>query len=276
MLHELGFDSLPIEDAKFLFQKHVGIFDNKSLNAYFGQHELRQRAILDKTTRYQNGTVSTAQVEMYRRLIQKNGYFETLNLAEIKMVKAHANNKDLTQLIFCINPKGLVSELKINFSPPHPHSSLENVTDELRVERDYVMNPEKHGADLYLSPFKQSSEGCLIPFSLVEGVQGGDSNNVENSNNNNLKAEREKSEYPVIKYEQNSKNTYISEINPLIDKPLGIKEPDDRLRAESYLEHLQKAVEDPGLDLLVRETFKSEITEIKEKAISDAQKMPQL
>jgi len=258
LLHELGFDELPLNDAIFLFQKHMSIMDKKSLNAYFGQHELRQRSFLDKTTRYQNGTVSMSKIEMYRRLIQKQGYFEILDLAEIK--------KEHKQLVFCANHKGLVNEIKIIFSPPLPHSSSENVIDEFSYQ--------KHGADLYLSPYRHSSVGELESL----GFKSSSNNVINNSNNNNLRGEREKSDYPVIekndsrKMNVKEKETEISALNSdnsviiaqeeifsthLSDEPVKLrKQPSEA----DILSLYEKSCKDKGVepDLLFSQTLSLE------------------
>lgn len=230
ILQEYGKEELPLDDAIFLFRREIGEMDNKTIVAYFGQPKQRIETIFDTTKRYQNGTVSMGQIKLARRLNPKAGYFEILDLAEIKTIP-HVN-PDKVQHIFIVKPTGIIPELKIDFSPPHPHSSLENRTDECTIEGDYVMDStEKHGHNLYLSPFRDQQTEASIPFSskndVEEGVEGGENNNKieNNSNNNNLKAERYKSVHTFTATLE-EKNPEL-EINPLTDKPpLEIKDHD--------------------------------------------------
>jgi hypothetical protein len=78
-------NEIPLETAKELFMKTMGIMDRTSLKAYFGSQAHRTIRKIQKIARYGTGTTSYKMIELAQEVPQKRGYFELLGLAKFEL-----------------------------------------------------------------------------------------------------------------------------------------------------------------------------------------------
>jgi len=188
LLEQNEIRELPLDLAKALFMQNLGLLDDQTVIAYFGQQKVLQKTIVDKVHRYATGTNSFSKIEYSRALMVRRGYFEILGLATIEQRGS--------KLFFCVNQsRGLVNDVKIRYSPPLP--LLESGSD---------LNEccgEKHGVDFSLSPITLF-EGRGLDGNRHENVEGG-----ENRKERESYKEREKFVNGVI--EGKSVSTHLSD-----------------------------------------------------------------
>ncbi|KON33003.1 MAG: hypothetical protein AC479_05925 [miscellaneous Crenarchaeota group-6 archaeon AD8-1] len=102
-----GYTTLPLKEAKALFQIEMGICDRTSLLAYFGRETKRSIRKIDRIARYSTGSLSFKSIELTQELPYKKGYFELLNIAHIE--------KRGKKSFFVLNQLSVVPQL----SPQH-------------------------------------------------------------------------------------------------------------------------------------------------------------
>ena len=72
---------IPLEKAKEIFQKEMGIWDRTSLKAYFGTQETVSKRKMTRISRYpRTGTMSYKIIELEQPIKRKAGYLERLGL----------------------------------------------------------------------------------------------------------------------------------------------------------------------------------------------------
>jgi hypothetical protein len=75
---------IPLEEAKRIFQLDMGIWDRASLKAYFGTQLGVSRRIIQRTARYQTGTISNKTIELKQNISKLEGYLERLGLVKFE------------------------------------------------------------------------------------------------------------------------------------------------------------------------------------------------
>lgn len=82
ILKERGYTvEIPLEEAKILFQREMGIMDRASLKAYFGSQPSRNVRKIQRIARYATGITSLKTIELSQDIPEKKGYLELLGLA---------------------------------------------------------------------------------------------------------------------------------------------------------------------------------------------------
>ena len=86
ILKDQGYTNcIPLEHAKRIFQTEMGIFDQKSLKAYFGCQASKSTRIVRQRVTYATGTISVKNIELTQDIRAKKGYFETLGLVYFEL-----------------------------------------------------------------------------------------------------------------------------------------------------------------------------------------------
>ena len=86
VLKQSGYaNEIPLENAKELFMKTMGIMDRTSIKSYFGSQAHRTIRKIQKIARYGTGTTSYKMIELAQEVPQKRGYFELLGLAKFEL-----------------------------------------------------------------------------------------------------------------------------------------------------------------------------------------------
>jgi hypothetical protein len=75
-----GYECLPLEIAKDIFSDITGVYDQKSLKAYFGTKIGKSTRDMVKTARYSTGTTSFKAIRLTVNVPERKGYLEKLNL----------------------------------------------------------------------------------------------------------------------------------------------------------------------------------------------------
>jgi len=79
--HQYGVTlAFPLEEAKRVFQDEMGIWDRTSLKAYFGTQPDVSKRVIQRTARYQTGTISQKTIELRQNISKREGYLERLGL----------------------------------------------------------------------------------------------------------------------------------------------------------------------------------------------------
>lgn len=85
-LHKLGYDRIPIEQAKQLFRVTVNVFDRASIKAYFGTYQHVSTHAVQREARYQSGTYSFKSIVLKQKVPYQQGYFDLLGLVSYEWV----------------------------------------------------------------------------------------------------------------------------------------------------------------------------------------------
>jgi len=81
ILREKGYTkTIPLEQAKDLFQVEMGIMDRISLKSYFGSQPQTVHRKIRRIARYATGTMSFKTIELSQDIPKKKGHFELLGL----------------------------------------------------------------------------------------------------------------------------------------------------------------------------------------------------
>jgi hypothetical protein len=80
-LHRLGYQRIPLEEAKNIFSQLLDKWDRLTLKAYFGTQEGTSERNIDRTAHYASGTVSFKTIRLKQKIKRCVGYFERLGLA---------------------------------------------------------------------------------------------------------------------------------------------------------------------------------------------------
>jgi len=123
ILQASGFTrSIPLDQAKQVFQTEMGIMDQKSIAAYFGIHEHKTRQKMERFAQYGSGHSAIKRIELSYEVHGRKGYFEILNLATIEM-KGHTwfmtfNSEGLVPLLAQQHERssGSIDKISLSFS----------------------------------------------------------------------------------------------------------------------------------------------------------------
>ena len=85
-LHKLGYDRIPIEQAKQLFRVTVNVFDRTSIKAYFGTYQHVSTHAIQREARYQSGTYSFKSIVLKQKVPYHQGYFDLLGLVTYEWI----------------------------------------------------------------------------------------------------------------------------------------------------------------------------------------------
>jgi hypothetical protein len=85
ILKKYGYaNEIPLESAKVIFSKELGLCDRGTVGAYFGSQAGRSIRKINRMSRYSSGTLSFKTIELSQNIQAKKGYLELLGLASIE------------------------------------------------------------------------------------------------------------------------------------------------------------------------------------------------
>ena len=84
-LNAQGYECLPLSEAKRTFSMTLGIFDQKSVKAYFGTQKHVARHSVERFARYASGIAAIKRIELTQQVEHQIGYLETLGLVTYEM-----------------------------------------------------------------------------------------------------------------------------------------------------------------------------------------------
>lgn len=85
-LHKLGYERIPIDQAKQLFSLTVNVFDRASIKAYFGVYQHVSTRSIQREAHYQSGTYSFKTILLKQKVPYQPGYLELLGLVKYEWV----------------------------------------------------------------------------------------------------------------------------------------------------------------------------------------------
>ena len=85
-LHKLGYERIPIDQAKQLFSLTVNVFDRASIKAYFGTYQHVSTHSIQREARYQSGTYSFKTIVLKQKVPLQQGYFDLLGLVTYEWI----------------------------------------------------------------------------------------------------------------------------------------------------------------------------------------------
>jgi len=122
-------NEIPLETAKELFMKSMGIMDRISMKSYFGSQAHRSIRKIQKIAHYSTGTMSYKTIELAQEVPQKRGYFELLGLAKIELRgSVHfmiLTNEPLVPELFPQHYESSECSIENLSLSPIPHSPIE-------------------------------------------------------------------------------------------------------------------------------------------------------
>jgi len=120
-LHKLGYERIPIDQAKQLFSLTVNVFDRASIKAYFGTYQHILTHSIQREARYQSGTYSFKTILLKQKVPFQPGYLDLLGL-----VKYEWRNK----ILFLIPQKAVLVPTIMKSSESMRDFSLTQTKDE--------------------------------------------------------------------------------------------------------------------------------------------------
>jgi hypothetical protein len=78
-------NAIPLDEAKRIFQTEIGIFDQKSVRAYFGSQASKSTRFVRQRVTYGTGTVSFKNIELTQDIRAKKGYLEILGMVSFEL-----------------------------------------------------------------------------------------------------------------------------------------------------------------------------------------------
>jgi hypothetical protein len=85
-LHKLGYERIPIDQAKQLFRLTVNVFDRASIKAYFGTYQHVSTHSIQREARYQSGNYSFKTILLKQKVPYQPGYLDLLGLVTYEWV----------------------------------------------------------------------------------------------------------------------------------------------------------------------------------------------
>jgi len=85
-LHKLGYERIPIDQAKQLFSLTVNVFDRASIKAYFGTYQHVSTHSIQREARYQSGTYSFKTIVLKQKVPYQLGYLDLLGLVSYEWI----------------------------------------------------------------------------------------------------------------------------------------------------------------------------------------------
>jgi len=85
-LHKLGYERIPIDQAKQLFSLTVNVFDRVSIKAYFGTYQHVSTHSIQREARYQSGAYSFKTIVLKQKVPYQLGYLDLLGLVTYEWI----------------------------------------------------------------------------------------------------------------------------------------------------------------------------------------------